>query len=316
MSERRTRAKLTRSGVVLGALLLAATVPADALAAPAAVPSPPREPRVTPRLPSGEAEALRREVARWRATEPAPFAAVAEIVGGAHARTARRAPLGIALAKLGREAALPILELLALDPPHEALVRRDLMEAVGLLRYAPALPVLAAILDDDAEDAETTRSAAEAIARIGTDEAEARLLASLASASGERERAIVAGMGECRRARIAEELARRLVSTTDEGIARAAARSLGRAGNAWAWRTMADRRDEARIREIAAHTLVDAFVRYDGEVRAAASNAMMVVDAPETTRIIEEARKGASPAQREALDALAERFARNPTRLE
>src|SRR5690606_6309435 len=102
-----------------------------------------------------------------------------------------------------------------------------------------------------------------------------------------------AGMGECRHLRVVEELARRLRDAPDDDMARAAARSLGRAGNAWAWRTISDHRDEARIRETAARALVDAYVNRDGEARDAASNALMVVDAPETARIIEAARQAA-----------------------
>jgi len=275
-----------------------------------------------PRLPATEAEALRRAIDEARALDPRPFLTTAKLVDDApatHARSrGRRAPVGLFLSKLGRDAGLPILERLAFDPPRDetaSVVRRDLVEAVGLLRDTRAVPVLAAILEDETEDAETTRTAAEALARIGTDEAAAHLLTALDDARGERERAIVAGIGECRHLRVTEELARRLRSTTDDDLARAAARSLGRAGNAWAWRTLADRQEESRIRTTAARALVEAYVHHDGDVRVAASNALMVVDAPETPALIEEARRRATPAQRDALDALAMRFARNPTRL-
>ena len=121
-------------------------------------------------------------------------------------------------------------------------------------------------------------------------------------------------MGDCRRIRITEALASHLRSTNDEEVARAVARSLGRAGNAWAWKTVADKSEEARIRETAARALVDAYVRRDGEARTAASNALMVVDAPETPALIAQAKKGAPADAIKALDALAERFARNPSR--
>jgi HEAT repeat protein len=213
-----------------------------------------------------------------------------------------------------------MLEMLAVDPPRGIPaasapgVRRDLIEAVGLLKDARALPVLTSILDDSTEDAETTRTVAEAVARIGTDEAATQLLAALDASKGERTRAILAGMGDCRRLRVTEALASHLRATSDESMARAAARSLGRAGNAWAWKTVADRSEEARIRQTAARALVDAYVRRDGEARYAASNALMVVDAPETPALIAEAKKGASSESVKALDALAERFARNPSR--
>ena len=55
---------------------------------------------------------------------------------------------------------MPMLEMLAVDPPRGVPaasapgVRRDLIEAVGLLKDARALPVLTALLDDATEDAE------------------------------------------------------------------------------------------------------------------------------------------------------------------
>jgi HEAT repeat protein len=188
------------------------------------------------------------------------------------------------------------------------------IEALGLLKDARALPVLTAILDDTTEDADTTRSVTEAIARIGTDEAATRILTALDTSSGDRTRAIVGGMGECRRLRVTEALASRIRSTNDEAIARIAARSLGRAGNAWAWSTVADRSEETQVRGAAARALVASFVRTEGEARAAASNALMVVDAPETPSLIAEAKKGASGELSKALDALADRFANNPSR--
>src|SRR5690606_1028409 len=106
------------------------------------------------------------------------------------------------LAKLGPSALMPMLELLAVDPPRGIPaasapgIRRDLIEAVGLLKDARALPVLSAILDDTTEDAETTRTVAEAVARIGTEEAATRILAALDASRGDRTRAILAGMGD------------------------------------------------------------------------------------------------------------------------
>jgi hypothetical protein len=121
-------------------------------------------------------------------------------------------------------------------------------------------------------------------------------------------------MGDCRRIRVTEAIAARLRTTNDDATARAAARSLGRAGNAWAWKTIADRSEESRIRGVAARSLVESYVRHTGEERMAASNALMVVDAPETLTFIADAKRGASPEVVKALDALEARFARNPSR--
>jgi len=307
------KAGLIRMGVLMGVLTTgqAAGAPPDVQGAAV-------------RLPAQRLAELRRDVTRARAIDPGSFAAVSVIVTRAPeaARRARgrSAPTASDIARLGSSAVLPTLEMLALDPPHgvpaEAapMVRRDLVEAVGLLRDPRGLPVVSAILDDESEGTETTRTAAEAVARIGTEEAATKLLSALDLTRAERARAVVAGMGECRHLRVTEAIAAVLRTTTDEPMARIAARSLGRAGNAWAWRTMKDRSSETPIRETAARALLDAYLRHDGEARDAASNALMVVDAPQTPALIAEAKRTASPPGVEALDALAVRFARNPTR--
>lgn len=316
----RTTMKLMKKPILLCGLLLV-----GATASGAAKAAPPDVEAAVFRMPTRPFADLRRDVAQARAVDMRSFAAVNSIVtlapdANSRAR-GRKAPIALYLAKLGPSALMPMLEMLALDAPRGVpaasapALRRDLIEAVGLLRDARGLPVLSAILDDKTEDTETTRTVTEAIARIGTAEAATNILSALDGARDDRARAIIAGMGECRRLRVTESLAARLRTTTDEATARVAARSLGRAGNAWVWQTTADRSEEARIRETAARALVDAFIRHDGEARDAASNALMVVDAPQTPALISEAKKkGASPETNTALDALAARFAKNPSR--
>lgn len=277
------------------------------------------------RMPKEELAALRREVQTARALDARPFLEVERIVAlapGIDARArARRAPIALYVARMGPSALMPALELLAVNPPRVVpaasapAVRRALIEAVGMLRDARALHVLIAILEDTTEDPETTRAATEASARIGTEAAAEAIVSALERASGDRARAVIAGMGECRRSRVVEVLAERLRTAPDEATARAAARSLGRAGSAWVWPTLPDRREEALIREAAARALVDAFVRNTRDVRVAASNALMIVDAPQTPALIAAARTTAPPATAKALDELAARFARNPARV-
>lgn len=284
------------------------------------------------RLPAKEVVALRQDVTQARRVDLRPFVTVSRIITNAQTVDARargrKAPIALYLAKVGPSALMPMLEMLALDAPKgvsaEAApaVRRDLIEAVGLLRDPRSLPVLTAILEDTSEDEETTRTVAEAVARLGTDDAATRVISALDTASGDRARAILSGMGDCRRLRVVDAIATRLRSATDDATPRVAARSLGRAGNAWAWKTARDRSEEARVREAAARALVDAFVRRvavagaarDDEARMAADNALMVVDDPHTPMLIEEAKRGASPETIKALEALAARFANNPSR--
>ena len=79
-------------------------------------------------------------------------------------------------------------------------------------------------------------------------------------------------------------------------------------------KVLAFRAPVLEARRPAAEALVRAFVSWDGEVRQAASNALMVVDEPSTPTLIETAKKSASPEQQPPLDALAHRFANNPAR--
>lgn len=231
-----------------------------------------------------------------------------------------RAPIALYLRGMGKQALDPMLEMLSGGPAAKGLpegavsaARRDLVEAVGLLRDPKAIAVVGGVLDRDA-DADVVRAASQALSRIGTDEAVARLRTALGRASGDRARAILAGMGDCRRKAGAEILAARLHAHPDEATARVLARSLGGAGNAWAWKTLPARGEESAVRALAARALVGAFVAYDGEVREAAAKALLVVDDPSTTSLIASARAGASPDRAAALDALAARFAANPAR--
>lgn len=314
-------------GLLVVAAASTATARSDAAHPPnAASSAAPREVfrtvkhRMTPALVVG----LQQDVKRARALDARSFVAVTGIVSNVSELNARargrKAPIALHLSRLGTNALMPVLEMLALDPPRgvpeaaAAGVRRDLIETAGLLKDARALPVLTSILGDVTEDYATTRTVTEAVARIGTQEAANHILEALEASTGDRKRAILAGMGECRHLRVTEALAAHLRSTNDEATARDLARALGRAGNSWAWQTRVDRQEEARIRETAARALVESFVRRGGEARNAASNALMVVDAKETPALLERAKKGASPELARELDALAARFANNPSR--
>ena len=268
--------------------------------------------------PAKPTSALQQEILKARRTDPAPFLHVSTIVSRAlevHAKArGRRAPVAQELARLGPGATLPMLEKLTSEQPVQ--VRRDLIEALGLLADKRSVGILSSILSDASEEPETTRMTSEALARIGTEEAANQLVASLnavPAANAPRARAIVAGMGELRKLRVTEAIAQR-ARTGDEAMVRAASRALSRAGNAWAWQTLADRREEQKIRETAAKALVAAFVANDGEARQAASNALMVVDAPITPSLIAAARAASPPPTQAALDGLAQRFATNPAR--
>lgn len=268
---------------------------------------------------------LRSHIDRARASDPAVFRDVREVVLRAreadrHAR-GRKAPISLRLAGMGPKALLPMLELVAFDAPplaagetasDRASVTRDLVEAIGLLRDARSMPVLVSLLARES-DFDTTRTIAEAIARMDNDEAATTLLSTLRNSSGDRATAILSAMGSCHRAVVARALSDRLAAHPVEAEARHVVKSLGHVGGAWAWNTLADRTDEAASREIAARALVTAFVQYDGEVREAAAKALLVVDDAHTVALIEAARRAGTADVALALDDLARRFANNPT---
>ena len=283
------------------------------------------------KLVASQRATLRANIDKARAADPAAFHDVREIV--LHAREAdkmargRKAPSSLRLAGLGTKALMPMLELVAFDgssfatvpggggdaAADRASVTRDLIEAIGLLKDARSMPVLVAILERDS-DALTTRTAAEAVARMDSDEAANALVANLEKATGDRATAILAGMGSCHRVLVARTLADRLAAHPDDATAHAIMKSLGHVGSAWAWKTLSDRSDEAASRETAARALVSAYAHYSGDTREAAAKALLVVDDAHTNALIEAARRGAPADTAVALDELARRFASNPTR--
>jgi hypothetical protein len=277
------------------------------------------------KLPLQARSELRSHIDKARVSDPAAFREVRDVVAGAreadrHAR-GRKAPTALRLAGLGTKALLPMLELVAFEAPplaagekasDRASVTRDLVEAIGLLRDARSMPVLTAMLAHES-DFDTTRTTAEAIARMDNDEAATTLVSTLGKSSGDRATAILSGMGSCHRAVVARTLSDRLAAHPDDAAARHVVKSLGHVGSAWAWKTLADRSDEAASRETAARALVTAFVQYNGEVREAAAKALLVVDDSHTVALIEAARRGAPADLALALDDLARRVATNPT---
>lgn len=279
---------------------------------------------------SAAPSALRSEIAAARASDPAAFTSFAAALAKAPEVSAkargRKAPLPLYLAGMGSRAFLPMVDAIV-DPKTSPELRRDVVEAVGLLRDPRGLPVLATVLAEST-DPKDVRAAAEAIGRLGTVPAGELLVTAADGASADKRLAILAAIGECRTTTVAQALARR-VAGADAATARILARSLGRVGNAWAWRTAKvsgpahkgdtlDPSAEAAVRETAARALVTLFVAHDGEARDAASNALMVVDAPGTASLVGEAkakaRAKADPALEAALDALSARLAKNPTR--
>lgn len=278
-------------------------------------------------LPTKARTELAQEIARARAEVPELVKAVHDVAASAPDLDARSrlpgAPLTMPLKALGPRAFGPMVELLAFDaraardlPASAAIaLRLGLLEAVGIIRDARAVPVFSLVLARSS-DFDTQRAAAEGLARVGTDDALAVLTSTARSTRGtERERAVLSGMHDCRREAAARFLAERLeASDIDDATARIVARSLGGVGNAWAWKTLPSQAEGVRTRSVAARALVAAYVRFGGAVREAAAKAVLVVDDPSTRALVEGAKRRATGDAMLALTELEARLANNPTR--
>lgn len=285
--------------------------------------------------PAARAE-LTKQVVADKAANPEAFAAVAAVRAQVPELDAhKRGPLAVLAPKfvaLGKPAVLPLLELVALEgaSPGADLtetarraLRLSAVEALGKLRDDRALPVLLALLDGTEDDPDMVKALASAVGRAGTDGAAARLVAAFAKApmGSPRRAALAAGMGECRRRVVVDALARALGAEANppadaSGLASevqlAMVGSLGRAANAWAWKTpqvqTAAPGEEGAVRVAAAEALLRAYASGTRELRGRVVEELRVVDAPETKAIMarlraEAVRAGAGDQVR-ALDEL------------
>ncbi|MBI2388113.1 MAG: HEAT repeat domain-containing protein [Deltaproteobacteria bacterium] len=262
-----------------------------------------------------------REIGAARSRSPSTFERVAAVRARLPeldaTRRGRLAPVPQHLEHLGSDAVLALVERVldgesdgALTATARTAWRAGVVEALGHLRDPRTREVVAPLLDDP--DPVVAAAAAQAIARLADDTSVALLAARIAKG----ELPVVSGAGVARRRPIASALAALLASRPSTEVARAAVRSLADNGAAWAFRTgkVALPGEESDVRSISARALVATFVGYDGEVRQAASNALMVVDDPSTPALIAAAKSSASSDTIAALDQLAARFARNPAR--
>ncbi len=280
----------------------------------------------TSALKGGDTRALEGGIALARASDASSFAAVAALRAELIARDAHKrgrfASVTPALRGLGARALWPMLEELAVasigksDMAQTAWVawRLDLLEALGALRDRRALAVLEAATAAEVDDPAVTTAAAQALGKLGTERAAKKLIA-LSGAAKKRRLAVLAGMGHCRRQIVAEHLGHALVGARDASEIRMLARSLGDVGNAWAWQTPIVRAsgEESSVRATAADALVQAFrATTVDSVRAALTEALLVVDDASTRALIRDAKRGATPSQIAALDALLARIATSP----
>ena len=280
-------------------------------------------------LPAKARTSLASDIAQARATSPHHFANVRDVIANADALDAKSRKPGLPFTArfkaMGPNALMPMLEAVAFDAHAPApktdtartAVRIGLLEAIGSIRDERAVPVLEHVLDH-ASDTHVVRAASTALARIGTDASIAVLVRAQATAQkgepgGTRERAILDGMHDGRRAAIAKLLAVR-VASADEATAKVIAHSLGGVASAWAWSAIYDKGELAETRAVAGRALVELYAARAGDVREAAAKAVLVVDDPSTPTYLSSAKKGANADLARALDELERRFVDNPAR--
>jgi hypothetical protein len=256
-------------------------------------------------------------IASARLRSPASFTIVGAVRGQLLSLDAHKrgplAPIPARLQGLGKDAVEALAEQLLNDDttlPESARTawRAGILETLGALRDPRTRELAAPLLDDP--DYVVARAAAEAIGKLGDDAAVIILAPRIAA---QQKSAID---GSCRRRGIASALAGVVAARPSTEIAKVTAKALGELGASWAWKTgkVPAPAEEHDVRSMAARSLIALFVGYDGEVRLAASNALMVVDDPSTPALIAAAKSSASSDTIAALDSLAARFGRNPAR--
>lgn len=312
MSGRKRIAGLLAAALVMGALVSQAAASQGVLIAPG-------------HLSAKDRAALSADITAAKSAQPSAFKALGEVRKQLPELDAQKrgrlASITPMLRSIGTEGIFPMLGEIAMDAQAKGDLsdsawkawRISLLEAVGSLRDPRSEAVLYAVLNGPETDFDIVKAAAAAFGKIGTDRVASKLVA-LSKVEGPKQKAIWAGMGNCRRTKVATALSAVLSSKPEEAVAKLLIKSLGDVGSAWAWKTpvIAVSGEEAAVRKAAAKALMSAFVAYEGELRKDISNAILVVDDSSTATLIELAKQGASPALLSDLNQLAVRLANSP----
>jgi hypothetical protein len=193
-------------------------------------------------------------------------------------------------------------------------LRAGLLEAAGDLKDPAAAPVYRAIIGSATEFYEL-RAAVEALGKLALD-ADVATLSQLAQTRGPRQDAVVSGLGACRRVAAAHALEAVVAQNPSGMFAKHLAHALSAMGSAWALATpnAAPALEAPAIRDVTGRAALAMFLT-NADARTDASNALVVIAAPDAPRWIADAKRTASPDLAAALDALAARLAHNPTTL-
>lgn len=255
-----------------------------------------------PVLNAVDAAALDKAIAQAKQTNPSSFAAVEAVKAAVPTLDTKKRALFAPVTP--RLKAIPnatwalanavMNGSLAADATPSAQIawQTGVLEALGSQRDVATEPLLIAALTS-AEQPEVVRSAAEALGQLGTDRANTVLIAQATSRTGAARIAVLAGMGSCRRVATADFLAKQLSLTVVEKEQLAIVKSLSLLGNEWALATPAGapvKAEVPQLRAIVAGALVKLFASSSGNVRQQASDAILVVSAPETKLLLAQVR--------------------------
>ena len=269
------------------------------------------------------------EIEQARALDMSAFENVQEIVDRAaeidRTKRGKLAAFTLLFKRAGDDTLLPLIEQVAFRPTARGALRDSawiglqsgLLEAIGAHRDARAIPVLEAVLRGEESEFYIIQAAASALGKIADDQA-VTTLTELANVRGDKQIAILAGMGSCRRAAVAAFLAEKLNQTTSMKQANILVHSLEEVGNEWAWETPAIREhaeEEDATRLVATEALLQAFLRFDGALQTRIGTALMVVAHTNTPSLIQAAMAEASKENKVALDGLRARFQKRQARM-
>lgn len=277
-------------------------------------------------LPNDARAKLENDIAAAKAAQPKIFAAVKNVKGHRPEHYGKnRNPYPTAtreLRGLGPAALLPMLDALAFQAPDRGKLTDaewdalaiGMLEAVGVIKDARASAVVGAIFEASALRPGVRLAAARAAGRLGGD-AELTLLTGHAKSGDPLELAAIHGLGEMMRLEAAKHVAQILGSTKDAKVAEAAATALGTLGSSWAWKSLGPKAQSAglEVRKVCAGALTPRAVRGTGAQRVAASDALLMVEHPDTLDLLR-AQRSVKGTDARVVDGLIARVERQQKR--
>jgi hypothetical protein len=282
-------------------------------------------------LPQTVRQQLRQSIDRARNETPDAFTAVDRVIASFPEMKAqsvgRPTTIGFALRRIGSDALFPMLELLVYGIPENAgydpelwpEIQVDLIGVVGLIRDPRSLPILSAILDSGLVNEAALKETVASLAQLASDDVVRYLFSVLDDPHqpARQRRAVLWGIGFCGRMAVAERLADELQRRPEVEDAVLLLDSLKRAGirarSSSATKQTADEQTETR--RIVAEAALWSISQYDdAQVHNAAETAILGACDPETSWLISNAKKDASPGNQAALDSLEKLWHNSSTR--